>query len=86
MSGYTVIKDPAPCSNPVTCPGGNCVGCAGGRVNCGDPRCFPYCHGCRAPPHRERNANTAFSIVALCLFAIMLLLLMLYSARFFQRD
>ena len=83
---HTPLKDFAPCSNATVCPGGNCVGCRDGRVNCRDPRCFPYCHGCKSPPHLERTSNTTFAIVALCLLSILVLLLLLYSARFYRKT
>ena len=82
----TPIKDPQPCSNPVTCPGGNCPGCINGRRNCADPVCSPYCHGCSMPSGYETNANTTFAIIAACLLCMILLVGALYVARFFQYN
>ncbi len=56
------------CSDPILCPGGNCVGCKNGQLYCNDPRCFPNCKNCSG-----NEVETYFTWNRILLFIILIL-------------
>lgn len=65
------------CGDTVTCPGGNCVGCADGETWCHDPRCAPHCRDCKLPPHHDTLANFVFAFLV---GSLVLLLIIVWFA------
>lgn len=61
------------CEDPVTCPGGNCIGCKNGQIDCQDVRCAPYCPEkvCALPKSHDENFNIVVTIILLCLMTIL---------------
>lgn len=74
------------CSDPVTCPGGNCIGCKNGEVDCQDPRCAPYCpeSQCTFPENHDENANIVITVILLCLIAILFIYWFMYGPQLFE--
>ena len=71
------------CSNPVTCPNGNCEGCKKGVVWCQDPRCQPFCAECSLPEEHSFAVNVVFIIIILILIAMIFILLFSYGPKVF---
>jgi hypothetical protein len=73
-----------PCSDPVTCPNGECSGCKNGQVWCQDPRCQPYCPNCNITRNHEFNVNMTVIIILICLIALLFIVWFIYGPQFFQ--
>jgi len=69
------------CSDSAQCPGGNCLGCVNGRLNCIDPRCYPNCEGCPKPS----NLNWAL-IVILVLLGVLLILAIIVGVGWYNQS
>lgn len=63
------------CKDEKLCPGGNCVGCKGGKLWCFDPKCFPHCNDCPYPKERDNLFNMVFVIMVLVLISVAILIL-----------
>lgn len=74
------------CADPLTCPGGNCVGCRNGQVWCQDPRCQPYCGGCAIPSTFDFNANMTIIVILLCLITIFFIVWFVYGPQLFEEH
>jgi len=72
------------CSDPVTCPGGNCIGCQNGEVNCADTRCSPNCPGCEMNDDTEAIGNIVVIIILIALTAILFIVWFTYAPAFFR--
>ena len=53
------------------CPGGNCIGCKNGELNCKDTRCFPNCSS-QCP-----NGSNAFETNIIVFWIIVILIIIL---------
>ena len=67
-----------PCADPITCPGGNCVGCVNGKLNCRDSRCDPNCAGCQPPPNLDFAALVLFVIIIIVIGALIIIVSYVY--------
>jgi len=65
-----------PC-NSENCPGGNCVGCLNGQINCMDPRCYPNCKNCNT-----KTSSSNWIIVTIILVLLGVLLVMAFIVGF----
>lgn len=65
-----------PC-DPTNCPGGNCIGCLNGQVNCMDPRCYPNCKNCNT-----KTSSSNWIIVTIILVLLGVLLVMAFIVGF----
>lgn len=74
------------CADPVSCPGGNCIGCKDGVTWCQDPRCAPYCPGsqCTIPDTHDQNLNIVVTIILICLIAILFIYWVIYGPELFR--
>ena len=73
-----------PCSDPVSCPGGNCIGCKNGNIWCQDPRCAPYCQGCAIPDDHDFNGNMVVTVILICLVALLFIVWFIYGPSLFE--
>lgn len=73
-----------PCTNPITCSEGNCIGCENSQIWCQDPRCAPYCSGCAPPTNLDFVVNMTVIIILVCLIAILFIVWFIYGPRFFH--
>lgn len=73
------------CTDPVICPGGNCVGCLNGQIWCQDPRCAPFCPGsvCKYPHDHDFNANMMMTVIIISLVAILFIVWFIYGPQLF---
>jgi len=71
-----------PCDS-INCPSGNCVGCAGGQLNCADPRCFPNCPGCKT---NTTSSNWIIITVILILLGILLVMAFIVGFDWFKQS
>jgi hypothetical protein len=65
-----------PC-DPSVCPGGNCIGCSNGQLNCNDPRCYPNCKNCNT-----KTSSSNWIIVTIILVLLGVLLVMAFIVGF----
>lgn len=72
------------CSDPVTCPGGNCIGCKDGQTWCQDPRCEPYCADCSVPPDHDTISGIVVVLIVFCLIALLAAVWLTYGPDFFR--
>lgn len=74
------------CSDPVTCPGGNCIGCKNSEIWCQDPRCAPNCpsQGCSIKNSHDQNVNIVITIILISLVAILFIYWFMYGPELFQ--
>lgn len=73
------------CTDPVTCPGGNCIGCKNSAVWCLDPRCAPNCPGdnCSIPDSHDSIVNIIMTIILLCLVTVLFIYWFMYGPQLF---
>lgn len=69
------------CGDPVSCPGGNCVGCQNGHVWCNDPQCAPFCTNCPTPQQHDFIANFIMGIIIAVLLAILFIVWFIYGPQ-----
>ena len=76
------------CSDPVTCPGGNCIGCKDSEIWCLDPRCSPFCpeDACAIPDDHDQNANVVIAIILLSLVSILFIFWFMYGPQLFEHH
>lgn len=74
------------CSNSVTCPNGNCVGCRDRQIWCQDPRCAPFCAQCAIPSDHDFNANMVIIIILFCLITILFIVWFVYGPQLFEQH
>lgn len=73
------------CSDPVTCPSGNCPGCKNGALNCQDTRCAPFCQDCTTNmSQHDLAANMMLLSILLCLILIFFIIWFIYGPRLFE--
>ena len=70
------------CNNPILCPGGSCIGCKDGKLDCTDPRCYPNCTGCNITTNNT-NWNRILLIIVLILLIILgiILIVIIFNSR-----
>jgi len=76
------------CSDTVTCPGGNCVGCSNGAIWCQDPRCIPNCpsSSCVYPDDHDFNGNMVVILILICLMTILFIIWFMYGPQLFTHN
>lgn len=65
-----------------TCVNGNCPGCKDGKRWCDDPRCSPYCTGCKPPKQNFELVNIMFALFVFILILGVFISLYFYGPRF----
>lgn len=74
------------CKDPITCPGGNCLGCRNGQIWCQDPLCQPFCPNCAIPNAFDFNANMTIIVILICLIAIFFIVWFVYGPQLFEQH
>jgi hypothetical protein len=64
-----------------SCVDGNCPGCQGGKRWCDDPRCSPYCTGCKPPKQNFEVVNMLFFLFLVILLIGVAVSLYFYGPR-----
>ena len=72
------------CTNSMSCPNGDCIGCRNGQVWCQDPRCAPYCPDCGIPSDFDSIVNMTIVIILFCLLAILFIVWFVYGPQLFE--
>lgn len=65
--------------NSATCVNGNCAGCKDGTLWCYDPRCEPYCRGCRMDSNHDLFVSLTVILVILGIVMIIVVLMMFFG-------
>ena len=69
------------CSDPLTCPDGNCPGCKNGQTWCQDPRCSPFCRNCAMQQDHDFNGTIVVIVIIICLLAILFIMWYAYGPQ-----
>jgi hypothetical protein len=69
--------------DPTNCPGGNCIGCLNGQLNCIDPRCYPNCTNCNT---KTSSSNWIIITIILILLGVLLIMAFVIGYDWYKKS